>query len=249
MGAPAADLAAAAHRGDGEHMKKLRKISHMSETDHDLVTRAVAAAEESTDGEIVTIVTDLSDSYHDIALLWASAAAFLALALVAFIPGYYLGLVDWAFGGWGHAFTSGEYAVLIFAYMAMKWLGVWLILKYMPLRLFFTPKPIKIKRVDEAAIQFFKVGAYSRTTGRTAILIYLSMKEHRAEIIADEAIADKVDAEVWGDAMLAMIEKLRDGKPGEGMAAAVEQVGIILTEHFPKSENNPNELPDRLIEI
>ena len=34
----------------------------------------------------------------------------------------------------------------------------------------------------------FKAAAERRTVGRTGVLIYLSMGEHRAEIIGDEAI-------------------------------------------------------------
>ena len=107
----------------------------------------------------------------------------------------------------------------------------------------------KKKAVRLRAIDLFRVGTESRTAGRTGILIYLSMKEHRAEIVADEAIVQKVAPEIWGDAMIDLIEHTRDGRPGEGMAAAVKQVGIVLTEHFPKTDNNPNELPDRLIEL
>jgi putative membrane protein len=33
------------------------------------------------------------------------------------------------------------------------------------------------------------------------------------------------------------------------MAEAVRHVGIVLREHFPKSDGNANELPDRLIEL
>jgi putative membrane protein len=49
--------------------------------------------------------------------------------------------------------------------------------------------------------------------------------------------------------MVAMIDLVRAGTPGEGMAEAVRQIGIVLTEHFPKTDQNPNELPDRLIEL
>ena len=130
-----------------------------------------------------------------------------------------------------------------------KWLGTWLLMKWMPLRLFLTPKHIKMRRVRARAIDLFKVGTESKTVGRTGVLLYLSMREHRAEIVADEAIASKVAPEVWGDAMIALIDNLREGRPGEGMAEAVRQMGVVLAEHFPKGSENPNELPDRLIEI
>ena len=90
---------------------------------------------------------------------------------------------------------------------------------------------------------------YARTHGRTGILIYLSLDEHRAEIVADEAIAAKVAPEVWGDAMAAMLAHLRDGRLADGLVAAVEKVGVVLAAHFPRAEDDRNELPDRLIEV
>jgi putative membrane protein len=227
----------------------LRKISHVGEADHLLVTAAVADAEHHTSGEIVTIVTDLSDDYGDIGLAWATMVAFLALSVVAFAPAFYLGLVDRLLGGWGHVWQPSEYLALIFLFMGGKWLGTWLLMKWMPLRLFLTPKHVKQNRVRARAIDLFKVGTESKTLGRTGVLLYVSLREHQAEIVADEAISGQVSAEVWGDAMLALIRDIRAGRPGEGMAEAVKRMGVVLAEHFPKGSENPNELPDRLIEI
>lgn len=227
----------------------MSKINHMTDADHDLVTDAVAQAELHTSGEIVTIVADMSDRYGDIALAWATFIAFFALAFVAVIPGFYLRLLESVTGGWHTEYSAGEYLVMIFMFMGAKWLGSWLILKWMPLRLFMTPRHIKRKRVHARAIDLFKVGTEAKTVGRTGVLLYLSMREHRAEIVADEAISTKVDAAVWGDAMVALLDKVKAGQPGEGMAEAVRQMGIVLAEHFPNGSENPNELPDRLIEL
>jgi putative membrane protein len=227
----------------------LHKVNHLGNADHLLVTDAVAAAEHHTSGEIVTIVTDLSDHYNDVGIAWASAIAFLALSFYAVFPQFYLGIVNSLSGGWEHEYSTGEYLALIFIAMALKWLGTWLLMKWMPLRMALTPKHIKLARVRARAITMFKVGTESKTVGRTGVLLYLSMKEHRAEIVADEAIAGKVDPAVWGDAMIGLLDHVKAGRPGEGMAEAVRQMGIVLAEHFPKGRENPNELPDRLIEL
>jgi len=227
----------------------ISKISHMTAADHALVTAAVADAEQHTSGEIVTIVNDLSDHYEDVPMAWASAVAFIALATYATFPDFYMSLINGLSGGWSHEYTTGEYAALLLTAVALKWIGTWCILKWMPLRLALTPKAIKLARVRSRAISLFKVGTESKTSGRTGVLLYLSMKEHRAEIVADEAIASKVAPEVWGDAMVALLDQVKAGNPGAGVAAAVAQMGVVLTEHFPKGSENPNELPDRLIEL
>ncbi len=228
----------------------MKKVNQLSEADHKLVTEAVGEAEKSTDGEIVTIVTDLSDKYHDAGLHWAIGMTFLFLSTLAIFPAFYQSIITGLFGGWEQDFTTaGEMMAILFIasvtlFLIMRYLFAW-----MPLRLLVTPKATKQRRVRRRAIDFFKVGAERRTVGLTGILIYVSLKEHRAEIVADAAISEKVSPEVWGDAMVALIDEIRAGQPGKGMAAAVQHVGVVLQEHFPKTDKNPNELPDRLIEL
>ena len=227
----------------------MAKVDHVDNADHLLVTAAVANAERRTSGEIVTIVADLSDHYEDIGMAWASAAALLALFFCVLFPDFYLGIIDRMTGGWEHEYSPREYLALLLTALGLKWFGTWLIMKWMPLRLALTPKHIKLARVRGRAVTMFKVGTEAKTVGRTGVLLYLSMKEHRAEIVADEEIAKLVAPEVWGDAMVALLDHVKAGRPGEGMAAAVTQMGVVLAEHFPKGSENPNELPDRLIEL
>ena len=227
----------------------MAKVDHVDNADHLLVTAAVANAERHTSGEIVTIVADLSDHYEDIGMAWASAAALLALFFCVLFPDFYLGIIDRMTGGWEHEYSPREYLALLLTALGLKWFGTWLIMKWMPLRLALTPKHIKLARVRGRAVSMFKVGTEAKTVGRTGVLLYLSMKEHRAEIVADEEIAKLVAPEVWGDAMVALLDHVKAGRPGEGMAAAVTQMGVVLAEHFPKGSENPNELPDRLIEL
>ncbi len=226
-----------------------KKISHVSEADHDIVTSAVAAAEAQTSGEIVAVVAAKSNDYDDVALVWASIIAFLAMSVIALFPEFYRGLYDRLTGGWGHELTANQWLGTVIAIGVIKWIGMWLILLWRPLRMALTPRSIKAERVRARAIALFKVGTEGKTVGRTGVLLYLSLKEHRADIVADEAIAAKVSADVWGNAMAALIERVRVGQPGEGMAEAVRQMGIVLAEHFPRGSENPNELPDRLIEL
>ena len=49
--------------------------------------------------------------------------------------------------------------------------------------------------------------------------------------------------------MAALVQQLKPGRPGEGMALAVEKIGAVLAEHLPPSRDNPNEISDRLIEL
>ncbi|WP_438726213.1 TPM domain-containing protein [Parasphingorhabdus sp. DH2-15] len=227
----------------------MKQIQQLTPEEHEMVTNAVAEAERETDGEIVTIVTPLSDKYHDAGLHWALAFTFFYLGSIAVAPAFYQRFLLWLSGGWDHDYNISEQLGVVFVSTVIVFLIGRYLFAYMPLRLFLTPKATKARRVRRRAIDFFKVGAERRTMGLTGILIYMSMGEHRAEIVAEEAILAKVEPEVWGDAMAALVDHVRQGQPGQGMAEAVRHVGIVLKEHFPKSQDNPNELPDRLIEL
>lgn len=221
----------------------------LNDTDRRRIAEAVTAAEAQSAGEIVTIVTAQSDSYRDMALAWSAFVALLALAALDLAPGFYLGLVDRVLGLWAHEWTPQEVLGLALTVATAKFAGMVLLTLWRPLRLLLTPAPVKAARVHARALTCFRVGAESRTTGHTGVLIYLSMAEHRAEIIADEAIAAKVAPEVWGEAMHALLTEVRAGRIGDGMVAAVGLVGKVIAEHFPRAADDANELPDRLIEV
>ncbi|PXW78522.1 putative membrane protein [Blastomonas natatoria] len=227
----------------------MAKVESIGPDEHCIVTDAVAEAERQTDGEIVTVIARESDDYRETPIYWAVAVMFLALACIAVFPDWFANLLATTTGGWEHVYTPSEYLTLIMLLLAAKFGAVHLIVGWKPLRLALTPPAIKRARVRARAINLFRVSAEKRTRGLTGVLIYLSMAEHRAEIVADSAIAAKVSPDIWGEAMADMIVELRAGRAGEGMAAAVRDVGKVLAEHFPKSDDNPNELPDRLIEL
>ena len=223
--------------------------SHLSAEDAARVSVAVSQAEEHTAGEIVTILADRSDGYTDVALVWAAFLAFIEMSALVIWPDYHLRVWDFLGGGWVQEWTPRGLFSLMAVLASAAFLLMLLVQLWQPLKFALVPSPVKTNRVHEAAIRAFRIGAERRTHGRTGILIYLSMREHRAEIVADEAIASKVDPEVWGEAMDAMLGHLKQGRVADGMIAGVERVGVVLAEHFPIHEGDVNELPDRLIEV
>lgn len=224
-------------------------MGYLGETEHRMVSDAVGKAELQTAGEIVTIIADRSDGYSDIALAWAALISFAAMTLLAVFPESVLATYDRLSGGWGTSITPASHFAIAAGVGIAVFLIVWLVQWSDRIRFALIPGRVKTERALDRAIDLFKAAAERRTHGRTGILIYLSMQEHRAEIVADEAIAEKVPPEVWGDAMAAMLAELGQGRVADGMVAAVERVGAVLAEHFPRAEDDQNELPDRLIEL
>jgi putative membrane protein len=224
-------------------------MAYLDDAGRKLVADAVTAAEAQTSGEIVTVLADRSDGYTDVALLWAVGAAFTVMSLFAAFPLPFLDLWDRLIGGWGHQWSTGELASMVIGLGLLTFLAAMLVQQWEPLKFALIPGPTKTIRVHAQAVRQFKVGADRRTTGRTGVMIYLSMREHRAEIIADESIATVVSAEVWGEAMGDMLIEIRKGRIAEGLAVGIGDVGFVLAQHFPRGADDVNELPDRLIEV
>ena len=214
-----------------------------------MVAAAIRAAESRTDGEIMVITAETSDAYHDVALHWAVVAMLLALAVMASFPACATALVDRLSGGWQHVWTQRELLSLALFGAA----GLFLIVRYglawRPLRLALTPRATRARRVRRRAIDLFRAGIERRTASRTGVLLYLSRAERRAEIVADAAIHQRVPEERWGEAMAGLVDALHDGRPADGLVTAVERIGAILAEVFPRTGTDPDELPDRLIEL
>jgi putative membrane protein len=221
----------------------------LSDEDRTRVAAAVTAAESETDGEIVTVLSGRSDAYHDVALHWTILAMLLVLALLAWDPRP----VEWLHAqfvdSWAESVPPRWYLTFALLLMAVTFLVVRLVLALDALRLMLTPPATKARRVRRRALALFHIGAEKRTRGATGVLLYVSVAERRAELIADEAIHSKVPNEVWGDAMHALVAAVRHGRPADGLVDAVAQVGKVLAQHFPRSADDTNELPDRLIEL
>ncbi len=172
-----------------------------------------------------------------------------ALALLAALPQSLVDRTMSLFLAWNESVTRGALMALLFVFLAVTFLAVRYGLAYMPLRMALTPGSTKTRRVRRRAVELFRVAAERRTARRIGVLLYLSLREHRAEIVVDEAVLPKVAPELWGEAMEDLVDEVKAGRPGAGMAKAVERIGAVLKEHFPKTSADQNELPDRLIEL
>ena len=221
----------------------------LSEADRGKIAAAIAKAEANSNGEIVAVATPISDPYHDVGLHWALVPLFAVLAWAAWQPSALIWWYNVLFGGWQPDPTLSQLLTLLMVFAALKFTVALLILKWMPLRIALTPGATKHRRVRRRAVSIFKAAAERRTAGRTGILIYLSMAERRAEIIGDEAITKVTTPETWGEAMTALLIDVKEGRVADGIVAAVERVGVVLADHFPRTADDINEIPDKLIEL
>jgi putative membrane protein len=193
--------------------------------DYEAVAAAIREAEQKTSGQIVCVLAHASSGYAHIPILWATA-------LALFVP---WPLIDFTQLSVQRIFLI-QLAVFIVAGLLLSW---------MPLRLLLVPRALQRARAHRAAIEQFVIRGISRTKNRTGVLIFVSLAEHYARIIADEGIAAKVPAAEWQAAIDALTAHMRDHEIAAGFTAAIARCGEVLARHAPP-DGSPNELPDRL---
>lgn len=201
----------------------------ISEAERNRVVEAIRAAESKTAGEIFCVITRASSGYRLVPIAWAAL-----IALLVPLPLIY--------------FTSWP-AGLIYMTQLIVFLAAMAILSLPALRYRVVPRQAMHSRAHAEARRQFLAHGLHLTKERTGVLIFASVAEHYAEIVADAGINEKVTPKVWEDAVAAMVTAIGDGRPGDGFIAAVERCGAVLAEHFPPGTINRNELPNKLVVI
>lgn len=221
-----------------------------TDADRRAIADAITVAERATTGEIVCVVSDRRDRYAATGLTWAALLAFalpLAASLLGVGPDRIAALNDWSSGDPGEDVRRA-----IEAYAAVQ-IVVFVVLAALLVRTrlgaALTPKAIKREHVHAAATTQFRAGGIGTTRGHTGVLIFVSLPDRIAEVVADTAIFARVSPDHWATTVTALTDGIKAGTPGAGFVRAIELAGAVLAEHFPAAEDNPDELPNRLIEI
>jgi len=196
------------------------------------IEAAIAAAESHTSGEIVPILVRRSSTVGHVPL--TSFTLLLLCVYLSDLPAHLSGL-------------GGPYGVWLGACWGLA-AGLALGLsRFDAIQRMLTPRIDQGRQVDlRAQVEFYEL-EMSQTQGRTGILLFVSLLEHRAVVLADHSIAEKLDAETWQELVDLMIQGVKRGDLAAGMSQAIQRCGELLTPHFPVADGDVNELRDHLV--
>lgn len=207
-------------------------IKSLGASGHDRIEAAIAEAESQTSGEIVPVLVRRSATVGHVPIL-----AMALLLLSAFMLDLPILLSAW---GGGEAIWIG---VLMLTCAALGY-GL---SRFDAVDRLLTPRPDQMRQVDmRAQIEFYELGM-SQTDARTGVLLLVSLMEHRAVVLADRGISEKLDATAWQEVVDLMIDGVKGGDLAGGMCTAIDRCGELLRPHFPIADDDKNELRDHLI--
>ena len=199
----------------------------LPEQDRARIADAIRATEATTTGEIVCVLA--RNSSAQVTALPILIAAVLALA------------VPWILMAATALPLQSILSLQILAFLAL------LLVAALPwVRTALVPRATRRALAHRAAMEQFTSRGVNRTRQRTGILIFVSLAEHYARIIADEGIAARVPKAAWQGAIDTLVGHMRKGHVADGFIAAIEICGGVLATHFPSGGNERSELPDRI---
>ncbi|MBJ6135789.1 TPM domain-containing protein [Ochrobactrum sp. Q0168] len=203
--------------------------------DHARIAEAIRQAEAETSGEIYAVLARSSDDYFFAAGFVATCGILLASVIAALLAHWY----------W-FDISLPMFGLAILAAFISAMLVLWLLPS---IRMLLVPRRIRYKRAHLNALQQFLARNVHITENRTGILLFVSMAEHYAEVIADAGIHARVEQDEWNAIVATLIHHASRSQMAEGFVMAIGQAGALLEKHFPAGTDNINELDDHLIEL
>ena len=115
------------------------------------------------------------------------------------------------------------------------------------IRVFVTHRNLRGEDVRARARTEFERLHIGDTALRNGVLFYIVPCEQAFAVIGDEEIHAKCGQGFWDETASAMEKLFRDGKFTEGLLAGLERAGDIMARHFPRGDDDRNELPDAVV--
>ncbi|WP_347356496.1 TPM domain-containing protein [Bdellovibrio sp.] len=205
---------------------------YLSENDLAQIEATISRVEESTSGEIVPVIVRRSSAVGHVPL---TLTLLLTLLLV---------IVEFPFSDW---------------LWVTPWVWLWPVLlvviygishvlaKSKWIQKVFVPERDEVDSVHQRAHLEFYLNRIHRTELGTGVLIFVSVMEKKAVVLADEGISKKLPKEHWDEILAVLGKNLHDGKWAAGFVAAIEACGQDLQAHFPVTSGKANELKNHLI--
>lgn len=216
-------------------MRGMQQGNFISADDHTRIAEAIRRAEAGTRGEIYAVLARSSDDYFFAAGFIATCGILIAAVIAACLAHWYW--FDISLPMFGLAILAAFISAI-----GLLWLVP-------SMRMRLVPRHIRYKRAHLNGVQQFLARNVHITEQRTGILLFVSLAEQYAEVIADAGIHARVRQEDWNAIVAMLTHHASRSAIAEGFLQAIEQAGGLLSQHFPAGPDTPNELDDHLIEI
>jgi putative membrane protein len=205
--------------------------SHIDEQSLKKIKDAVVSAEAQTTGEIVPmIVRSSSPAGHMTCLLFFLLLAFFDLCLFVYLTEFQIQFIA---------------EIQLACILAALILGTTLS-KLTTIQRLLTPRSDrKHNALVRAELEFHR-SKIRATSAHTGVLLFVSLMERQAVVLADEKVVEKLHGHSWDEILKSLTDGLKRKDFALGFSKALGETGQLLAKHFPASSHGVPELPNEL---
>jgi putative membrane protein len=190
-------------------------------------TEAIRAIEGLTSAEFVVTVRLAAERHVATSLAFGTAVAVLVLVVMLVSPQVY------------DVYTMPLDALLAFVLAALA-------CHFVPsLRRALTPKRRCVEAARRGARTAFAELGVAKTKQRSGVLVFVSLFERAAVVVADEGVPTELLGAPWRDQLRALDARVAAGD-FEGFSTRLEAFGPLLARVLPRRPDDANELADEV---
>lgn len=205
---------------------------YLTQEDIQKIESTIAEVEEKTSGEIVPVIVRRSSNIGHVAPM---LTLFLMVCLL-FIRPHFLDIL------WVQPWVYVWPVILIFVFVVSSFVA-----RFKWVQKIFVPDLDEKKAVHQRAeLEFYRNKVF-RTASGTGILIFVSVMERKAVVLADKGISSKIPNEHWNEVLEQFNSHLKSGSWGKAFVEAITVCGKDLEDHFPLESQANNELKNYLV--
>jgi putative membrane protein len=102
-----------------------------------------------------------------------------------------------------------------------------------------TPRAARRSHAHRAALEQFVIRGVTHSAERNGVLIYVSLAERYARIIADDSAAKAIGQNEWRAIVDRLTGDMKTGATSEALIGAATSCGDLLARHFPGRDGPP----------
>jgi uncharacterized membrane protein len=194
------------------------------------VLTAIADAEQRSEAEFAVAVAGSADRYPEIRLLAPALLAVLAPPLLL-----------------ASGLTADPFLLAIVPSALFILLSALLLPDAVAVRL--APERWRRDRARRLARTLFMDLGLTTPRDRAGVLLFIARAEREVEILAGAGVAERIDSDAWQRVVAQFVRAARSGPLAGALTQAIEAATALLSNAFPADSRNPDEVPNRLIEL
>jgi uncharacterized membrane protein len=114
------------------------------------------------------------------------------------------------------------------------------------IRVHINEKLLPFQSPRKQAIRVFRQLGMDQTKARIGVLMYVTIRERRFEIITDDGVNAVVEKETWEKIARNVREQIKERGLGPGICVGIAEISEILAIKLPRKDDDVDELPNKV---